>query len=402
MDPTARAAELDRADPLAGFRDRFVLADPELVYFDGNSLGRLPRAAAERLATVAGDEWGGELIRAWDHWLDLPVRVGELLGTKVLGARAGEVVVADSTTVNLYRLATAALDARPDRRTILLPRSEFPTDRYVLEGLAGARGLAIRWLDADPVEGLTAADVAAALDADVALAVLSHVNYRSAAIAPLAEITALVREAGGLVLWDLSHSAGVLNVDLAGAGADLAVGCTYKYLCGGPGAPAFLYVRGELQDELRPPIQGWFAQRDQFEMGPAFERRAGIGGWLVGTPGILGLTGVAVGVELVAEADVARIRAKAGELTAFAIEVADAWLAPLGVELGSPRPIERRGGHVSLRHPEARRRCADLIERGVIPDFRAPDSIRVGLSPLTTSFGDVARGLGVLRELLAG
>jgi kynureninase len=400
VDSTTRAAALDAADPLAGHRNAFHRGDEDLVYFDGNSLGRPPRRTLERLAAVARDEWAGELIRAWDHWLDLPLEVGELIGTRILGARPGEVVVADSTTVNLYRLAAAALDARPGRRTLVVPRDEFPTDRYILEGLAASRGLALRRLDGDPIEGLTIEAVAAALHDDVALLLLSHVNYRSAAIAPLAEITALAREAGALVVWDLSHSAGVLETDLAAAGADLAVGCTYKYLCGGPGAPAFLYVRRELQDELRPPIQGWFAQADQVEMGPAFARRAGIGGWLVGTPGILGLTGTAAGAELVAEAGVAAIRAKATALTDFAIELHDAWLAPLGVELGSPRERERRGGHVSLRHPSARHLCSALFARGVIPDFRAPDSIRIGLSPLSTSFNDVRRGLDTLRELL--
>jgi kynureninase len=279
-------------------------------------------------------------------------------------------------------------------------RSEFPTDRYVVEGLARERDLEVRWLDGDPVEGLSTDDVARALDGDVALVILSAVNYRSAAIVDIGLVTAAAREAGALVLWDLSHAGGSIPVELGANRVDLAVGCTYKYLNGGPGAPAYLYVRRALQDELRPPIQGWFAQRDQFEMGPRFERRAGIGGWLVGTPGILGLAACEAGVRLVAEAGIDRIREKGRALTGYAIELHDAWLAPRGCSLGSPRDSARRGAHVAIRHPDARRLTGELIARKVLPDFRAPDSIRVGLSPLTTSFEDVHRGLAVLRELL--
>jgi kynureninase len=228
------------------------------------------------------------------------------------------------------------------------------------------------------------------------------VNYRSAAIADLAAITARARDAGALVLWDLSHAAGAVPVGLAEAGADLAVGCTYKYLNGGPGAPGYLYVRRELQAELRPPIQGWFAQADQFAMGPGFQPRAGIAGWLTGTPGIIGLAAAEAGIAMSAEAGVERLRAKGIALTEYAIELHDAWLAPLGCRLGSPRDAARRGAHVAIRHPAAERLVAECIERGVIPDFRAPDSIRIGCSPLTTSFEEVRRGLDRLRELLAG
>jgi len=309
--------------------------------------------------------------------------------------------VTDSTTVNLYRLAAAALDARAPRRIVIVERSEFPTDRYVVEGLARERDLEIRWLDGDPVEGVSTSDVAGALGGDVALVVLSAVNYRSAAIADIAAITSAARDAGALILWDLSHAGGSIPVELAANRVDLAVGCTYKYLNGGPGAPAYLYVRRELQDELRPPIQGWFAQADQFAMGPSFERRRGIGGWLVGTPGLLGLAAAEAGIALTAEAGIDRIRAKGIALTDFAIELFDAWLAPLGSELGSPRDSARRGAHVSIRRPDAQALTAALIERGVIPDYRAPDSIRIGLSPLTTSFEDVHRGLSELWRLVA-
>ena len=404
MDPTSleRALALDAADPLAMFRGRFAASESGLVYLDGNSLGRPPLAAIDAVTRLAEREWAGELIRGWDHWLDAPLRVGDLLATGILGAAPGEVAVTDSTTVNLFRLASAALDAQPGRRAIAIASEEFPTDRYVVEGLAAERDLEIRWLADDPVEGASMAEIERVIDDDLALLVLSHVNYRSAAIVDMAAVTARARAAGALVLWDLSHSAGAIPVELEASGADLAVGCTYKYLNGGPGAPAYLYVRGALQDELRPPIQGWFAQGEQFEMGPRFDRRAGIGGWLVGTPGMLGLAAAEAAIGLLAEAGIEGIRAKGVALTSYAVELLDGWLVQLGCSLGSPRDPARRGSHISIRHPDARRLTRALIDRGVIPDFRAPDSIRIGLSPLTTSFEDVHRGLGALREFLAG
>ena len=395
-------APLDAADPLAPFRARFVIADPALIYLDGNSLGRLPAATAERLARVVGDEWGGELIRGWDHWLGEPQRVGDRLAEVALGAHEGEVIVSDSTSVNFYKLALAALEARPGRRVLVTDRPNFPTDRYVLEGLARARDLEIAWVDPDEIEGPQPADVEAALadhPGDVALVTLSHVNYRSAAIADMAAITSLAHDAGALALWDLSHSAGSIAVDLEGAGADLAVGCTYKYLNGGPGAPAWLYVRRSLQRQLRNPIQGWFGRRDQFEMGQGYEPEPGIRSWLVGTPGILGLAAADEGIGLVAEAGIDRIRAKGIGLTEYAIALFDARLAGLGFGLGSPRDPARRGAHVAIKHPDARRLTAELIARGVIPDFREPDSIRFGLSPLTTSFRDVEAGIAALETL---
>ena len=397
-----RARALDAVDPLARFRARFAVPHPDVLYLDGNSLGRPPLAALEAVRRL-GETWANALIRGWEDegWLERPLAVGDLLGTQVLGALAGEVVVTDSTTVNLYRLAAAALDARAPRRVIVIERSEFPTDRYVVEGLARERALEVRWLDGDPTEGVSTSEVAGALGAEVALVVLSAVNYRSAAIADIATITSAARDAGAHVLWDLSHAGGSIPVELAANRVDLAVGCTYKYLHGGPGAPAYIYVRRELQDELRPPIQGWFAQADQFAMSPQFVRRRGIGGWLVGTPGLLGLAAAEAGIALTAEAGIDRIRAKGVALTEFAIELFDAWLAPVGCELGSPRDPARRGAHVSIRHPDAQGLTAALIKRGVIPDYRAPDSIRIGLSPLTTSFEDVHRGLSELRRLVA-
>jgi kynureninase len=393
---------LDAADPLATFRDRFAPAEPGLVYLDGNSLGRPPTASIEAVRRVT-DQWSTSLIGGWDEgWIDLPVHLGDRLAAGILGARPGEVLVTDSTTVNLYRLAAAALDARAGRRVVLIERSEFPTDRYVLDGLARERNLEIRWLDGDPAEGLATAAVEAALDARTALVILSAVNYRSSAIADIPGITAAARAMGAIVLWDLSHAGGSVPVDLEGNGIDLAVGCTYKYLSGGPGAPAYLYVRRELQAALRPPIQGWMAQTDQFEMGPTFRARPGIEGWLVGTPGIIGLAALEPAIELVAEAGIPAIREKSVALSAYAVELFDAWLAPVGCSLGSPRDSGRRGGAIAIRHTEAARLTSALKQRRVIVDFRGPDSIRVGMAPLTTSFADVHAGLAALRDLLAG
>ena len=399
---TLDPAPLDAADPLASFVDRFVPTEPGLIYLDGNSLGRPTKTAVDRINALA-EAWSRRLIRGWDDgWMELPMTVGDALGTGVLGARAGEVAVTDSTTVNIYRLASAALDARLGRRTIVIERSEFPTDRYIVEGLARERDLEIRWLDDDPVEGLTTDEIASTVDSDTALLILSAVNYRSSAVVDIKPVTDAARAVGAFVLWDLSHAGGSIPVDLEATGVDLAVGCTYKYLNGGPGSPAFIYVRRELQDELRPPIQGWFAQREQFDMGPVFQRHSGIAGWLVGSPGVIALTSLEAGVEVVAEAGIDAIRAKGIALTEYAIALTDAWLAPLGGSIGSPRDSSRRGAHVSIRHPDARRLVRALVAQDVIVDFRAPDSIRVGLSPLTTSFDDVHQGLATLRDLLAG
>ena len=395
----AHAEALDAADPLAPFRARFAFPDPDVVYFDGNSLGRMPLSTPARLDAVLRAEWADELIRGWEHWLAFPLEVGDRLAP-LLGAEPGELTIADSTTVNLYKLAAAALGARPGRDVVVTDRPNFPTDRYVLEGLAASRGLTIRWLDPDPVDGPQVADVAASLDERVALVTLSHVNYRSAAIADLPAITRLAHEAGALVLWDLSHSGGSVPVGLRAHDVDLAVGCTYKYLNGGPGAPAWLYVRRELQDSLRQPIQGWFGQRDQFEMSQGYDPEPDIRRFLVGTPGILGIAAADEGISISAQAGIVAIRAKGIALTEYAIALHDAWLAPLGCEVGSPRDPARRGAHVAIRHPSARQLTRDLIARRVLPDFRAPDSIRIGLSPLTTSFVDVWRGLAVLRDLL--
>jgi kynureninase len=391
------AEALDRDDPLARFRDEFVFEEGGPLYVDGNSLGRLPKRTREALAETV-EQWGTALVRAWHEWIDLPTEVGDLLAANVLGARSSEVVVTDSVTVNLYKLARAVLSARPGRRAVVTDVDNFPTDRYVLEGLVDD----LRLIEGDPVEGPTAADVeAACADGTVALVTLSHVAYRPGALADVPAITEAAHAAGALVLWDLSHSAGAVPVALEKHGVDLAVGCTYKYLNGGPGAPAFLYVRSELQDELRTPIQGWFGQRDQFAMERPYEPAEGVARFLAGSPQILGLVAVRAGAELVGEAGIEAIGAKGRALTEYAVELHDAILAPLGVGLGTPRDPARRGAHVSFRHPEAWRICRALIERaGVIPDYRGPDTVRFGFPPLYTRFADVREAVELLRRVI--
>jgi kynureninase len=395
------ADELDRADPLGGFRDRFVLPEPDLRYLDGNSLGRLPRATVDRLATVVGEEWGRGLVRSWSSWIGLCQQVGDLIGTAVVGARPGEVVLSDSTTVNLFKLAAAAVDARPGRTSVLASADEFPTDSYVLQGLCAARGLSLREIESDIDTGVSVASVRAALDSSVALVCLSQVAYRSGALADLPAITAAAHEAGALVLWDLSHSGGSVPVGLASAGADLAVGCTYKYLNGGPGAPAYLYVRTDLQGELRQPIQGWFGTVDQFGMGAAYEPVASIDRFLTGTPPILAVAAVEEGVRITADAGIDRLRAKGVAMTSYLVELADEWLVPLGFRLASPRDPALRGSHVSLHHPQAWQVCQAMVDRGVVPDYRTPDRLRLGPAPLTTRFIDVYDALAVVRDIVA-
>jgi kynureninase len=394
------AEDLDRADPLGHFRDRFVLPEPELRYLDGNSLGRLPRATIDRLATVVADEWGRGLIRSWSSWISLCREVGDQVAAAVVGARPGEVVVSDSTTVNFYKLAAAALDARPGRTVVLGSADDFPTDRYVLQGLCSARGLTLREVETDIDAGFSVSSVREALDDSVALVALSHVAYRSGALADLPAITAAAHEAGALVLWDLSHSGGSVPVGLADAGADLAVGCTYKYLNGGPGAPAYLYVRTDLQDRLRQPVQGWFGTADQFGMGAAYEPAAGIDRFLVGSPPVLAVATVEEGVRLTAEAGIDRLRDKGMAMTSYLVELADKWLAPLGFRLASPRDPALRGSHVSLYHPRAWQVSQALVDRGVVPDYRTPDRLRLGPAPLTTRYVDVHDALVLVRDIV--
>jgi len=393
---------LDARDPLARFRDRFSHPDPELIYLDGNSLGMLPLRSRERLREVVDTEWGAGLIRSWNAgWVALSQRTGDLLGSTLLGATAGQVAICDSTTVNLYKLATAALDQRPGRRVIVSDLHNFPTDRYVLEGIAAQRDLELRLVEFDELSGPTPTALDAAMDADIALVCLSHVDYRSAAIADMAAVNAVAHDHGALVLWDLCHSVGAVPVELDATETDFAVGCTYKYLNAGPGAPAFVYARRELLARARQPIWGWFGQTDQFAMGPGYQPQPDIRRFLAGTPPVLGISLVEEGVRLLAEAGIDALRAKGVALTNLAIDLFDEWLAPLGFELASPREAAVRGSHVSLAHPEAYRISRALIEReNVIADFRGPDRLRIGPAPITTRFVDVWDAFARMRSLV--
>lgn len=397
-------APLDALDPLRAHRDAFVGAETPLVYFDGNSLGRPLRASVDRLARFASQDWGGRLIRGWgETWFEQPLTLGDELGRVVLGAAPGQVVVGDSTTVMLYKLARAAVDAQAPagRDEIVVDTDNFPTDRYLVEGIAAERGLTVRWIEVDRSVGVTVEQVAAAVGERTALVLLSHVAYRSAWLADAPAVTAAVHDAGGLVLWDLSHSGGSVPVDLDGWGADLAVGCTYKYLNGGPGAPAYGYVAQRHLATLTQPIQGWMGHADPFLMGPGYEPAASVRRFLSGTPPIVGMLALQDMLALIDQVSLAAVRAKSVALTSYAVELADVLLGPLGVAVVSPRDPDRRGGHVTLDHPRMSEVTAALWERDVIPDYRDPHGLRIGLSPLSTSFEEVARGLLAVRDELA-
>ena len=390
-------------DPLAPYRDRFVGAESPLVYFDGNSLGRPLKATGPRLARFVEEEWGGRLIRGWDEsWFDLPRTIGDELGRVVLGAAPGQAAIGDSTTVLLYKMMRAAVAARPGRTEIVIDRDNFPTDRYVADGVARECGLTLRWIDVDPTAGVTAELLAEAVGPDTALVVVSHVAYRSAWLADLPELTRIAHDAGALVLWDLCHSAGSVPLALDDWGVDIAVGCTYKYLNGGPGAPAFCYVARRHLDTLTQPIQGWMGAVDPFLMGPTYAPAEGIRRFLSGTPPIVGMLAIQDMVALIDEIGMTAVREKSVALTAYAIEVADDLLADRGVVVASPRDPARRGGHVTLNHPLMREVTAALWARDVIPDYRDPGGLRIGLSPLSTSFEEVGRGLEMVRDTLDG
>jgi kynureninase len=399
----APASQLDAADPLGRFRSRFVAADdPSVVaYLDGNSLGRPLAVTGERLAGFVAGAWGRRLIRSWDEaWMAEPVTVGDRLAEIALGAAAGQVIVADSTTVLLYKLIRAAVAARPGRDELVIDRANFPTDRFIVDGVAAERGLTVRYLTPPPAAGVRPDDIAAVIGERTALVVLSHVAYRSGFLADMAAITTAAHEAGALVLWDLCHSAGALPVELDACDVDLAAGCTYKYLNGGPGSPAFGYVATRLQEELRQPIWGWMGAGDPFAMGPEYEPAKGMRKFISGTPPVLAMQPLKDMLELIAEAGLAAVRRKSVALTERAIALADERLAPLGAVLASPRDAAERGSHVTVDHPRFAEVTAAVWKRGVIPDFRPPDGIRIGLSPLSTSFTELDRGVEAIAEEL--
>jgi kynureninase len=390
---------MDRADALGAYRSQFTAAETGAIYLDGNSLGRPSKSVVEGLAAAVRD-WSENLVGAWSRWMDLPGAVGDRIG-RLIGAGSGQVVVCDSTTVNLYKLASAALAAREGRRVIVADADDFPTDRYVLQGLAEASGRELRLLHGSSTDGLDTGVVDAAIDTDTALVCLSHVNFRSGARLDLPAITAAAHRRGALVLWDLCHSAGAVPVDLDEAEADLAVGCTYKYLNAGPGSPAFAYVRRDLQASLRQPIWGWFGQRDQFAMGPTYDPGAGMARFLGGTPPVIDLLAVDAAAETLESAGVAALWAKTERLTALLVDLVADRLEPLGATLASPTDPKRRGAHVSVAHPLAWPWCHALVERElVVGDFRPPDVIRLGPAPLYTRFVDIFDAVERMAEVL--
>jgi len=401
------ALELDKNDPLARFKSQFVISDPEMCYLDGNSLGRLPKATVTAINDFMTKEWGPEVVTGWSHWVDEAQPTGNLLGEAALGAAAGQVLVCDTTSVNFYQLCLAAIHARPGRKTIITDAANFPTDRYILDGIAQQFGLNLVTIDnEDPAiahhERITTEVLAPFLNDDVALVTLEVIQYRSGARTDLKSITDQVRAIGALVVWDASHAVGAIELNLDANGVDLCVGCTYKYGNSGPGSPAWLYVSKRVQKELQVPIQGWFAQDAQFEMGPVFERSQTIRGFQIASPSLMGIRCVQTAFAMIKEAGIDAIAHKAAVGTQMMIELYDAWLAPLGIELNTSRNAKERGGHISLVHPDAAQICVAMRTiSNVIPDYRTPNSIRLAISPLPTSYVEIWDGLARMRDLVA-
>lgn len=395
------ARALDAADPLRDHLAAFVEAPGVDAYLDGNSLGRPLRHVPEQLAAFARGDWGTRLIRSWDEqWMALPMELGDRIGSLTLGAAAGQTIVADSTSVLIYKLMRAAATADPSRTELVIEAGNFPTDRFLAAGVAAETGMTIRWIEPDPVHGVQVADVQAVISERTALVSLSHVDYRSGALADMPAITDAAHDAGALMMWDLCHTAGVIPMQLDAWGVDMAVGCTYKYLNGGPGSPAFAYLRHEHQGVLRQPIQGWWSAADIFAMGPEYEPSTDIRQLLSGTPPITSMLAMQGMLDLIEMSTITRIRAKSISLTDLAVRAYDRVLAPLDVRLLSPRQAELRGGHVTIGHPDFRSVTQRLWAQGIIPDFRFPDGIRLGLSPLSTSHVETVTGVLAVRDAL--
>ena len=401
------ALELDRNDPLAHFRSRFVITDPDMCYLDGNSLGRLPHSTVIAVNEYMTQEWGREVVTGWSHWVDEAQPIGDLIGRSALGAGPGQMLACDTTSVNFYQLALAAINARPGRKTIITDAANFPTDRYILEGIAKQLGLNLVIIDNESAgsadcERITPEILEKYLSDDVALVTLEVIQYRSGARNDIKSLTDLTRKYGALLLWDASHAVGAIEMNLDANGADLVVGCTYKYGNSGPGSPAWLYVSKRIQKELQVPIQGWFSQGDQFGMGPVFERAEGIRGYQIASPSLMGLRCVKSALEIIEEAGIDAIASKAAIGTQMMIDLYDAWLADLGITLLTSRNAKERGGHITLGHPDAARICIALRQfANVIPDYRTPNSIRLAISPLPTSYVEVWDGFQRIRDLVA-
>lgn len=394
---------LDSQDPLARFREQFVIDDPDLIYMDGNSLGRLPKRAAQRADELVNEEWGKRLIRGWgEGWFTAPQRIGAKVA-QMIGAQADEVIVTDSTSVNFFKLAVAALEAQAGRPEILTDELNFPSDIYLLQGVARLRGgnSTLTILRSHDGQTISTEAIQGALSSQTALLTLTHTAFKSGYVYDMPGITSLAHDAGALTLWDLSHSVGVMPLALNECGVDLAVGCTYKYLNGGPGAPAFLYVRRDLQEKLQSPIWGWFGQQNQFDMSLDYRSAAGVNRFLAGTPGMLSLAMVECGVDILLEAGMEPLREKSMKQTEYFIELWQEHLRPLGVTLNSPRETAQRGSHVSLGHAEGLRIDRALIEdMKVIPDFRYPDNIRFGIAPIYTTYRDIYEAVVRMKEVI--
>ncbi len=397
------ARKLDEADELSGYRQKFFHNDADMIYMDGNSLGKLPIRTIERVDQIVKEEWGTQLIRSWGiNWYQSPIVVGEKIA-QLVGAGQGQVVVSDSTTINLFKLAMSALMLRPERKKIITDTLNFPSDLYMLQGCSHLLGGKHQIQMLEPADGLRV-DTQAVLDAidlDTALVTLSHVVFKSGYMYDARTITEYAHQKGALVLWDLSHAVGAVPVELDDWGADFATGCTYKYLNGGPGAPAFLYVRRDLQKEALSPIWGWFGDRTPFSFGLDYKPAEGIQRFLCGTPPVVSVLAMEQGVDLLLEVGIQRLRKKSILLTSYMIDLFDAILAPMGFSLGTPREVDQRGSHISFRHAEGYRINLALIEEmNVIPDFREPDNIRLGLTPMYTSFLDVWESINRIQRVV--
>ncbi|MCB8945397.1 MAG: kynureninase [Ardenticatenaceae bacterium] len=397
------ARALDAQDELADFRQRFVIDDPDLIYLDGNSLGRLPQASRQRLHQLIDEEWGQGLIRGWNGgWFTAPERIGDKMA-QIVGASEGEVIMADSTSVNLFKLALAAVLAQPSRHKIITDDLNFPSDLYILQGIQQITGrpLSIQVIKSeDGIHGPAVA-IAAAIDSDTALVTLTHTVFKSGYVYDMAAINAAAHEAGALTLWDLSHSVGSVIVELNQANSDLAVGCSYKYVNGGPGAPAFLYVRRDLQDKLGNPISGWMGKKDMFDFALDYEPAAGIRQFMTGTYPMLSLTAVEPGVDVLLEAGMDRLRAKSVQQTEYLIALWESELKPFGFTLNTPRDAQWRGSHVSIGHEDGLRIDLALInDVKVLPDFRPPNNIRLGITPLYTSFEEIWTAVHRIRRVM--
>ncbi|MBK9778599.1 MAG: kynureninase [Anaerolineales bacterium] len=398
------ALQLDAQDKLASFKEAFVIPDPSLVYFDGNSLGMMPKAAQEKSRQIVDEQWGRDLIRGWNKgWWDAPSRVGDKIG-QLIGAATGQTLVGDTVSVNLFKLATSALTLQPNKTRIITDTFNFPSDLYILQGINQTLGnrheiIRIGSSDNDITPDLAALE--AAINENTALVTLSHVVFKSGYMYDMQRITDLAHKKGALVLWDLSHSVGSVPVHLDDCNADFAIGCTYKYLNGGPGAPAFLYVNKNIQEKLSSPIWGWWGQKNPFDFDLDYTPAPGAQRFLVGTQPMISLLTMEAALEPLMQAGMDALRAKSILMTDFASFLTESWLVPFGFSLGSPADSAIRGSHISIRHPEGYRINRTLIEEmNLIPDFRAPDNLRLGFAPIYLSFADVWEGFDRIRKVM--